>query len=397
MLKNILYNTLTILLKLSFYLIGLTMIFSLATKLNHQTLASLLIPVFPIYYLSIFFHEFGHWLFGRIVRIHVPIIQMGNGKEIFYKFSILGLQIQLSKSIFGGFSFPKEPQGRFLKPRLMLFYSGGILVNSFLTFLSYQWIQQDGNAYINGILFWLFFWNLWLWLLNLVPQQIAFFEKQTPNDALAILTLPFWSKERLNEWLDGTIGTEVYLLLQNGNYAQAIPLLEIIVSKPNPNLNNCFQLAYAYFIQCEFEKSKEISEKFLNEENPYRFFHYNLLSMLFIFGVVEKEKALEFSNIAYQHDPKIFGLDRSFVLLFAERPQEGLELLNKNLNPESLPDTQAWIYLLKCFAYHQLNDTKNKEENLAKFLIPSYLNPSDQLLFEMIEKKINLQNPQTPS
>ncbi|MCB1177366.1 MAG: hypothetical protein KDK36_07295, partial [Leptospiraceae bacterium] len=109
---------------------GMVSIFILTYKnLEITSLYYLLFLFIPFYYISIYIHEFGHYVFGKMVGIKIPLISIGNSLNLLKSLQIGNLTLEITKSINGGYTATSYIPESFYRLRLLWFTLGGISFN----------------------------------------------------------------------------------------------------------------------------------------------------------------------------------------------------------------------------------------------------------------------------
>ena len=148
--------------------------------------SKIIIIIYIWSYLSILFHELGHYICAKIVKFQPYSVKVGKGHKILVR-KIFNTRFELRLSPSGGLTSVSLNNLKWLKPRLLLYYSGGLIVNASLCYLfvSLFFIYQESAFIFVAIIEFLMFCNA------VIPNTVIINNIQTYTDGKQILITLF--------------------------------------------------------------------------------------------------------------------------------------------------------------------------------------------------------------
>jgi tetratricopeptide (TPR) repeat protein len=385
--------------KMSFSLIGIAFVGGLIIHYFDPSnfLAALLINVVLLYIFmltTVVPHELGHAIAGRLLGYKVFRVIIGYGKVLF-KRRFLGWEWEFRPFPIGGVTVIAIRSSRFYRLRRFVMLLAGPLVNVIFIVLLF-WILPKGGSLssysLQGVAPALDFFlaNAVLLGLNLWPYKITTAAGVTENDGLALITIPFSKRKKIEEHLSAYYFLASHDLSRQKQYVQAIRVCEEGLGLYPDAVPLRMQLGIVFLALNEFEKARASFTELLTRKDIKpgqkmiilnNIAYTNLLS-----GRTDlTEEANRYSEEAYKNIPWVPAVKgtRGAVLVETGRVDEGLVLLREAFDAYSEPEGKALN------AAHIALGEKlrgNTEESMRYLKVAHTLDPQCQLLNRVIEE-----------
>ncbi|RNI26902.1 tetratricopeptide repeat protein [Rufibacter latericius] len=347
------------------------------------------------YRIALITHELGHLLFAKLVGGTPRRMVLGRGHEV-YRTEIMGVKVIINSNVNSGLAFANFDSPKLIKLKLILFTSGGFIVN-FATAALLFWfngfgIDPETGVHASSVIGWV---CLLTGVTSLIPTKSSYQGMRVFSDGLSIFRIPFYKQENLTEVsLTGKF-MDAYDLFEAKEYAQAIKIYQYCLTR-NPRLVlPIMNIGLAYLKLGNYQQSTHYLETLIpmmeeTENVGYRPIVYNGLAWNYLL-VENLAEADRFSELAYSILPTSEHIrgTRGSALIASGRYDEGIKLLINEVDfkfPNS-STLAASIFLVQ--AYHGL---KNKSEvrtyltfvesNIEK------LETDEKLLFGRISQRI---------
>ncbi|WIO73954.1 site-2 protease family protein [Porticoccaceae bacterium LTM1] len=363
-------------------------------------LALLLISAwaYALQFISIALHELGHWAVARLTGGVCPIVEFGEGEEIF-SWNTKNTIWRLKTSPTLGLAYCAYPAYKRQVWRNILMLSAGFLVNLLICLLSvYIFIYGlDVLSIEPKSLFWLVcaLVNGALFFCSIYPQVVR---QALKSDGMRILDI-FRSTPDSVVATDGVYySTIVTALISRNRFGE---LQDFVFSCRNYQESPVLLIAlsYAYYIEGKFEEFLVNSEAALQVakdaeskdgsdqskvvlaicENNYAF-------SMYCKGSRDDKKMLELSQRAFRQIPwenSVVGTYAVILIRTSFDVEEGVKLLEKIKKEEErqkvIPAQLAMTYVGLCEGYqklgnlasssHALEEAKRLDENLVNSLM----------------------------
>lgn len=299
-------------------------------------------------------HEAGHALVGRLVGWRVFGVTLGRGPLLFERL-LAGIRLRVHGWPWGGFTLSAPRAGsrpRFLRLRWMAGIAGGPLANLLLLALAWS-IREPAGRIFHGLApgLALLAANGCVLALNLFPSRPV--PPGVPSDGWQLLSVPFASRQRLDELGAASFLAEAQAAEASGRIGEAVRWAEqAVASYPNAAQPR-FSLGYLLVYACDLARAQACFAEALRQPDltpallPSA--QNNLAWSIAAGGLRERmDEADALSRAAYaQHGwhAAIAGT-RGAVLVEQGRLEEGLELLERALaRPEELVPMARASYL----------------------------------------------------
>ncbi len=190
-------------------------------------------------YLSIFFHEMGHFICAKIVKLKPYSLEVGSGyKLLIYKLFNTRFEFRIFPS--QGITSVFLTNLYSIKSRLLLYSAGGIIVNS-LFFILFFKLFLIFDKFIFFVLAAIEFWQV---ITSALPDNVIINDRIMSNDGKQIITYLFSKNKKIFDGLFNAYQTD---LMRYENYNQ---------QSNKKFLNNDLQ-AIQNLMNSEYESSKE--------------------------------------------------------------------------------------------------------------------------------------------
>jgi len=360
----------------------------------------LAIPAFLIFaYLNFFLHEMGHVIAARLAKIGITKVMIGTGREI-ARTTILGVPWVIRSNPAGGYVLPSQIEGRFLRPRLLFFIAGGMLFQAFWILLCIGLIQIGLRLFIihNGVdlLSVFILSSLAVLYFSLVPTKTRFQNTKIPSDIYRIFALLFGSNQVLEPFQAMGLLDEALRYFDKKDYEQAARLFKQCLEKYPGQISAKINLSVALIKLMRLQEAKELLVALIEEkhDDEYDVFIYNNLAWVFL--LENNAKALVeadlYSKRAFEMKPDLSPIrgTRASVLIFQGTPDEGINLLLKNVHWRKPVDSRNNHPLWFCFlayAYY----LKGEKDKVSQYLKPisdyQKWDPDEKYLYELLKIK----------
>jgi hypothetical protein len=172
-------------------------------------------------YVSIYVHEFGHVVLGKLAGIPIRRVRIGTGRTLFW-FRLIGTRVDVTDNMRGGFTIPYGYNGGRLRSRFLLFTLGGVLFQAVasvaaLVVRGLGAVGAPHFVYLDfaGVFFIV---NALGVVLSVVPYNISVNGAKTANDGMRILRTLFAKEKGLDELLAGAITNDGYVHMLDKEY-----------------------------------------------------------------------------------------------------------------------------------------------------------------------------------
>ncbi|MCL5057033.1 MAG: hypothetical protein M1130_03355 [Actinobacteria bacterium] len=345
-----------------------------------------IIVIYLFSYFNIFIHELGHLLVGRLLRIEIYSVEIGDGKELWKK-KVFNTLFILNKGWIGLTTIRKITP-RFIKLRIIIFAAGGVALQVIAMALCIVLFGLESKGIVNlSAIFVLS--NFLMVISNLIPRRVNIKGIKIPSDGLTILKTPFLKEKEIEEILNVDKLIEAYQLLQSGEYSVAAMTYQKYIHKVPTSEIAHINYSISLMRCLKFEEAKSVLIN-LNQNihnKKYDYFIYNNLAWLYLLDMNENSltEADILSKRAFELNPKEpFVLDtRGCVLIELGRYDEGIDMLEKQIN---LKKPTGLMYI--SYGYYK-KGVKEKELEYNKYL-ENYLNeltPDEVFIYEKIKSK----------
>jgi len=283
------------------------------------------------------FHELTHALVARALNFRVYAIHLGIGKVMFSGRSFgVAWTIRLIPS--NAVTLVSGPEMSRYRLRIFLIHLAGPAFHALLIFLM-LWMKIVNG--VSGMFYELFLWtNICLLVLNLIPFKSQFAIGLAGTDGWAMLNVFRIKPADLQKRFASFYILETVKAVESGDFEAGYEIAEKGLAKytNDPNLLNA--LGYAYANSQQYEKSRQIFSQALSssEELPTATKALLLNNIAFANIMLGDPELLpqadSFSEQAYQMyswEPAVTGT-RGGVLVFLNRPEEGIKLLKEALS-----------------------------------------------------------------
>jgi len=339
-------------------------------------------------------HELGHALAGRLLGYDVFRVIIGYGNVLF-KRRFLGCEWEFRPFPLGGVAVIATRSSRFFRLRRFVMLLAGPLVNVIFIVLLF-WILPTagslGSHSLHGVApdIDFFLANALLLGMNLFPYKITTAAGVIENDGLALITVPFCKRKKVEEHLAAYYFLASHELSRQRLYEQAVRVCEEGLGLYPDAGQLRTQLGVAFLALNEFETARSSFTELLacKDIKPGQkmiilnnIAYTNLLS-----GKTDlAEEANRYSEEAYKNIPWVPAVKgtRGAVLVETGRVDEGLVLLREAYEAYSEPEGKALNA-----AHIALGEMLrgNIEEGTRYLKAAHTLDPQCQLLNRVIEE-----------
>ncbi|WP_299674230.1 M50 family metallopeptidase [uncultured Dokdonia sp.] len=343
---------------------------------------------------AILLHEIGHLLFAKLVGGTPRRMVLGKKHKI-VQTTIAGIKIVLHSDFNSGLAYTAFDNLKHIRLKLLLFYSGGFIVNFIIAgclyFLFGFHIDLSSAIYpisAFGIA------NLFVGVIALIPYRSTYNGLKITSDGLSILKIPSYKKEDLlnliyiNELLDA------YDCMEEKEYKKAITLYENYKHKVDDidliNIN----LSIAYLKLGDFEKSTSLMETFLpideNASSHYKSYIYNGLAWNYLL-LSKIEEADTYSDIAHKsnYQEKNIKATRGSVLIEKGNFKKGKEFLIEEVDFKYPNNHTLSAAMYLEVAFLKLGEYK-KSKKYSAFVKKNIhlLDIDEKMLYDRLQEKI---------
>ncbi len=339
-------------------------------------------------------HELGHALAGRLLGYRVFRITIGYGRVLFSR-KFLGWEWEFRPLPIGGVAVIATCSPRFYRLRHFVMLLAGPLVNVIFIVLLF-WILPKGSSLTSysshGVAPALDFFlaNAILLGINLWPRKITTAAGVTEDDGMALLTVPFIAREKVEERLAAYYFLASQELCRQKQYFQAVSLCEEgLTLYPDAVLLRT-QLGIVYLSLNEYEKASTTFAGLLAHKDIKLDQKMILLNNIAYTNLLSGKNQLieesnRYSEEAYKNIPWVPAVKgtRGAVLVEMGRVDEGLVLLREAFDAHFEPEGKALNA-----AHIALGEKRrgNIEEGIRYFNAARTLDPQCQLLNRVKEE-----------
>ena len=339
-------------------------------------------------------HELGHAIAGRLLGYRVFRVTIGYGQVLFSS-KFLGWEWEFRPLPIGGVAVIATSLSRFYRLRHFVMLLAGPLVNVIFIVLLFWILPKHGifSSYgFQGVApaFDFFLANAILLVMNLWPRKITTAAGVTENDGLALLTVPFSARKKIEERL------AVYYFLvsqefcRQKQYLQAVGLCEEGLERYPDAVLLRTQLGIAYLSLNEYGKASATFAGLLAHKDIKPDQKMILLNNIAYTNLLSGrnqliEESNRYSEEAYKNIPWVPAVNgtRGAVLVEMGRVDEGLLLLREAFDAHFEPEGKALNA-----AHIALGEKRrgNVEESIRYFNVARTLDPQCQLLNRVKEE-----------
>ncbi len=301
-----------------------------------------------LFYLMMFplliIHEFGHAVTARLLGFKIFSITIGYGEQLFQA-SVFGIKIKCNLYPFYGLTFAIPQDSKRSKLKMWLFVLGGPITHIIFILACLFIYQNDINSLIfaRGIASGfepvkvLFYANVVLLLVNIIPRKVNSIGTGIYTDGFYLLKIPFAKKEKYAELVNYIPHMEAAELLHDGFFDRAIVKYEQLTADEPDDVLIKHNLAIARLGHGKYQEALDTLIEILEAPEPEneqfkRILKNNVAFVICVLNQADKFiEAESFSREAYEAFPKFppFIGTRGAVLIRTGRLKEGIELSEK--------------------------------------------------------------------
>jgi len=157
-------------------------------------------------------HELGHVFAAFITKAKVFQVTIGLGRTL-YNCDFWGIEWKLCAIPICGSAIIGISNRRFYRTRSFLTTLGGPLVDCFLAFAALVVLFRISSPWLLAVVRMFLAANIFVLLFGLLPRKVNIAGTSTSSDGLALLTVPFMSRLKINKEI------EAYYLWEGYNYS----------------------------------------------------------------------------------------------------------------------------------------------------------------------------------
>jgi hypothetical protein len=323
-----------------------------------------------------FIHEPGHVLAGLVIRWSAGRVVFGSGKEL-VRFRIFGIVVVVKAFPGSGFTYLGSKRSRFSKPGLLLFFSGGMLLQLLVSVVvvfafdvePYDFFGSEelsiAGAFVAA--------NFISIAGTLIPRRIRMGLNSFPNDGMRIFNIHSMKEKDLDDFLASGLMLDAMDLVSSKKYAEALVKYEECTSS-YPDVNGGWiNMGLTLIKLSRFGEAEKIYLSLLDRphDRAYDGLIYN--NMAWIYLLMGDGQSLEAANSAigkaYAANPLAKNMGTGGCILVAMRKyDEGIRALERIVSSKPIfaRDENFCIdYLFLAFAYHDTG-RKTKTDSIVK-------------------------------
>ncbi|MEM8995282.1 MAG: site-2 protease family protein, partial [Acidobacteriota bacterium] len=319
-------------------------------------------------------HELGHLLTARALGLGAPAVLIGVGRRLFTT-SAFGAKWELRAVPLGGLTLISDRGLPGLRWRMWLAVLAGPVVSGLV--LLAIWAVQilvvgrasfgslfDGFAPVAA-----FVWaNILILVTNLLPLRTTnVLGQKQGNDGHLLLTLPFFSRDQIDELRTMSAALEAHRLMLEDRDAEARARVDDALAR-HPDDIHLLNIRAALLLSAgDFSAGRRAFLELLErEERPlYRaMLSSNVAwSSMMVGGAERIAEAERLSAEAMAALPfaNAVRIARGVTLTATDRPEEGLELLQGALATEQEPAVRSTIMMAMAYAYTAIGKTADAD------------------------------------
>lgn len=376
------------------FVVGL-IIYCLDTSNNFAALLTNILLLYSFMLTTVIPHELGHSIVGMLLGYRVFRVVIGYGQVLFTR-RFMGWAWEFRPLPIGGVTIIATRSAHFYRLRQFVMLLSGPLVNVVFIVLTFWLLRKGGTSRLyssQGVAPALDFFlaNAILLGMNLWPRKIMTAVGVTENDGMALLTIPFVRRKKVEERLAAYYFLASQELRRVKQFEQAARVCEKGLGLYPDAVLLRTQLGVIFLSLDEFEKARNIFAGLLTLKDLKPDQRMILLNNIAYTNILSGKsdlmgESMHYSEEAYKNIPWVPAVQgtRGAVLVEAGCLEEGLVLLRKAFDAHSEPEGKALNAAHIAIAEKRRG---NGEEGFRYFNAARTLDPQCQLL-DRVKKEL---------
>jgi hypothetical protein len=353
--------------------------------------------------IGVFFHELGHYFFGRLAGFSIYSIELGIG-EVVSEFRLNKTAIFFLSRQAGGLARPYPTDALYDRKKQIIFTIGGALVNLSFVLLG-VWLFTSVDSYWPKFLLLCFLLaNLLLVIIALWPRQFSRDGQDLSTDGLLILNYIFkWKNRDETSESDSASGLDLYQKIYDAQrlqlekkYSDALLIFESIEADDSSlALVVRLNIALINLMLGNLEKALKLVNFTAEERQQFTPQALNILAWILLVQFTEESIAasLETAQRAYTQEKGDVALNGTYgcVLVATGHYREGAILLYDRAETKRKEGKPTVDQLFYGYACQQLQQSHLGDKEWT-FVLENYeaLPTDERMLFERAVREWNI-------
>lgn len=355
--------------------------------------------------IALIIHEWGHWIFTRMVGEYPKLIVIGSG-HMLLRTHFFKSKLNINSKFEGGYVMLNISDGKYYRFKTFVAALGGPLVNIAIGIAVIIMIpfSTDFSKTIAFSL-WFGYMQLLIGLANLLPlrRKINGFPMDFDGRIILNILLGKYKKETSSEAIDLSLEGDDYMVEHRFNEA-LVKFQEClkICSESGPTIiySLQFNIGLCYFHMGNYDEAlrclKEVEDQLsMKEVEHLAGYLYNLYANIYLVQG-DMEKATAAGEQALQLLPEFDAVRHTWGCILVENEEwdRGEEILSPQMNFDYVNSATLLTAMYLTLVYQQ-NEKSKKMERCWEFvqLHLAELNLVDKVIYDRIKLKLAAQQP----